>query len=102
MFYEVLTWKQTMDRMIYSVKSHEPRCPVCYDTYSTTQVEQLASHIKRCYTARNLEHYINTSDYNQKTTTERLAMLQEIGNKVNYEISRYLIDHCDLSFESVD
>jgi len=95
MFYEVLTWKQAMERMLDNVQKMDARCPICYKTYTIGDVENLASHMKRCYTARALEQHIDQHDYKNKTTAERLKMLQDVSNKINYEISRYLIDHVD-------
>lgn len=95
MFYEVLTWKQAMDRMLEGVQNMDARCPLCYKTYVLGEVEQLATHMKRCYMSRSLEQHIDTHGYSGKSTEERLAMLQDVGERVNYEITRYLIDHAD-------
>lgn len=84
-----------MERMLTSVQKTDARCPICYKTYVIDEVEQLATHMKRCYTARALERYIDQHDYKDKTVAERLEILQDVGNRVNYEISRYLIDHVD-------
>ena len=102
MFYEVLTWKQAMERMLDNVQKLDARCPICYKTYVIGEVERLASHMKRCYTARALEHHIDQHGYKNKTVAERLEMLQDVGNRVNFEISRYLIDHVDLDSTLLD
>jgi len=97
MFYEALTWEQAMERMLGNVQNMDPRCSLCYKQYALGDVEQLATHMKRCYTARVLKLRIDQHGYKNKTVTERLKILQDVSEQVNFEISRYLIDHVDLN-----
>ena len=102
MFYEVLTWKQAMERMLDNVQEMDARCSICYKTYAIGEVEQLALHMKRCYTTRVLEQHIDQRGYRDKTVAERLEILQDVSNQINFEISRYLIDHVDLDLTLQD
>ena len=96
MFYEALTWEQAMERMLDNVQNMDPRCSLCYKQYVLDDVEQLATHMKRCYTARAMELHIDRHGYKNKTVAERLKVLQDVCDQVNFEISRYLIDRVDL------
>lgn len=82
--------------MLEGVQNMNPRCSLCYRTYRVGEVEQLAIHMKRCYTARIIEQHVDQHGYKNKTVAERLEILQHVGDQVNFEISRYLIDHVDL------